>query len=39
MKKSKVVVLDEATASIDVETERIMKNNIDKYFKHREWNY
>ena len=34
LKKSKVVVLDEATASIDVETERIMKSNIDKYFKH-----
>ena len=33
LKKSKVVVLDEATASIDVDTERIMKSNIDIYFK------
>ena len=33
MKKSKIVILDEATASIDVHTEKILQQNIEKYFK------
>lgn len=32
MKRNKIVILDEATASIDVQTEKILQKNIDKYF-------
>jgi ATP-binding cassette subfamily C (CFTR/MRP) protein 1 len=32
LKKCKIVILDEATASIDIHTERILKKNIQTYF-------
>ena len=32
LKKCKIVILDEATASIDIQTERILKKNIQTYF-------
>ena len=33
IKNNKIVVLDEATSSLDYETEKTIKNNMEKYFK------
>ena len=33
LKKTKILILDEATSSLDVQTENIIKRNMDKYFK------
>ena len=32
IKKNKIVILDEATSSLDINTEKIINNNIKKYF-------
>ena len=32
IKKNKIVILDEATSSLDIKTEKIISNNIKKYF-------
>ena len=33
IKKNKIVILDEATSSLDHETEKTIKNNMEKYFE------
>ena len=33
LKKSKVIILDEATSSMDVQTEKIIQNNINEHLK------
>ena len=33
IKKNKIVILDEATSSLDHETENTIKNNMEKYFQ------
>ena len=33
IKNNKIVILDEATSSLDIETEKIIQRNIDKYFR------
>jgi ABC-type multidrug transport system fused ATPase/permease subunit len=33
LKKTKILILDEATSSLDVQTEKIINRNMDKYFK------
>jgi ABC-type multidrug transport system fused ATPase/permease subunit len=33
LKKTKILILDEATSSLDIQTENIIKRNMDKYFK------
>ena len=32
IKKNKIVILDEATSSLDIKTEKIIYNNMKKYF-------
>ena len=33
LKKTKILILDEATSSLDVQTEKIINRNMDKHFK------
>ena len=32
LKKNKIVILDEATSSMDIETEKVIQKNMEKYF-------